>query len=392
LNDVRLAVLLLAPVLPFPPDRGGKADVWRRALALRTCGATVLIACPRADENSDRAAVEAAAREGIDLVLFDRVSIGEALTHWLRAVGSGLPLFSARRLPAAAACRQLSARARELGINVVVSEGPWLWPLAKRIGQTLDCPLVYRSHNIEAAYMRRQRELERSWRMRLSMKVNFFGLDRFERQAIANADLLLDISADDLGHWRHPHGRCLPPIPAPAVDPALAERTDGVVFLGNLRAPNNLAGLRMLLDEVLPAVRRKAPELSFHVVGSSPDAQTEQWIRSTGAQLHKDVANPLAWLLGAGCIVNPVRDGSGVQLKTLDMLQTDRPIVTFAQGLRGLPPKVRDTVKVVSSPAELTESILRLHRQGFPPAPGRAQVRELFDGRAFFTMLCEVQK
>jgi hypothetical protein len=212
--------------------------------------------------------------------------------------------------------------------------------------------------------------------MRLSMKVNFFGLDRFERQAIANADLLLDISADDLGHWRHPHGRCLPPIPAPAVDPALAERTDGVVFLGNLRAPNNLAGLRMLLDEVLPAVRRKAPELSFHVVGSSPDAQTEQWIRSTGAQLHKDVANPLAWLLGAGCIVNPVRDGSGVQLKTLDML----------------PPKVRDTVKVVSSPAELTESILSLHRQGFPPAPGRAQVRELFDGRAFFTMLCEVQK
>ena len=27
--------------------------------------------------------------------------------------------------------------------------------------------------------------------------------------------------------------------------------------------------------------------------------------------------------MGAGCIVNPVRDGSGVQLKTLDMLQTD---------------------------------------------------------------------
>lgn len=392
MSDVRLGVLLVAPVLPYPPDRGGKADVWRRALALQKCGATVLLACPRADDDADQQAAEAAAREGIELFLFDRMPLGQAMGRWLSSASAGLPLFSARRLPTDVDQQRLLERARERRVNVVVSEGPWLWPLAKAIGQALKCPLVYRSHNIEAAYMRRQRELERSGRTRLSMRVSFFGLDRFERHAIRNSDLLLDISADDLGHWRHPRGLCLPPIPAPSVDAADAEKADGVVFLGNLRAPNNLAGLRLLLDEVLPAVHREAPGLQFHVVGSGPDAQTEQWIRSTGARLNKDVANPLAWLMGAGCIVNPVRDGSGVQLKTLDMLQTDRPVVTFAQGLRGLPPQVRETVHVIASKEEMTSAILDLHRQGFPAASGRRQVRELFDDRAFFNMLSEVRQ
>lgn len=383
------AVLVVAPVLPFPPDRGGKADVWRRALALRECGATVLLACPRNGDASDQLMTDAAAKAGIELMLYNRAPSGQALRHWLLS-GVGLPLFSARRLPTAGDEEALVKRARSLGINVVVSEGPWLWSLAKAVGRALGCPVVYRSHNIEAAYMRRQRELERSGRTRASMAFSFLGLERFEHRAIAEADLLLDISADDLAHWHHPHGHCLPPVPAPLIDPACAERADGLLFLGNLRAPNNLAGLKMLLEEVLPVVRRHAPGLPCHVVGSGPDAETERWISVAGATLHKDVAEPMAWLMGAGCIVNPVRDGSGVQLKTLDMLQTDRPIITFAQGLRGLPSQVREAVKVVTTPAELADAILILHRQGFPAVANRGPVREAFDNRAFFRRLAEV--
>lgn len=389
MSGAKPTVLLVAPVLPFPPDRGGKADVWRRALALRECGATVLLACPRNGDLTDGLMTDAAAQAGVELMLLARAPSGQAIRHWLLS-GLSLPLFSARRMPTTADEQALIHRARGLGVNVVVSEGPWLWPLAKTVGRALGCPLVYRSHNIEAAYMQRQRELERSGRVRASMTLSFFGLERFERRAIGEADLLLDISSDDLAHWRHPRGRCLPPVPAPLIDPSRAERTEGVLFLGNLRAPNNLAGLKMLLEEVLPAIRSQAPGLPCHVVGSGPDAQTERWINAAGATLHKDVAEPMAWLMGAACIVNPVRDGSGVQLKTLDMLQTDRPIVSFAQGLRGLPPQVRDAVNVVTTPAELADTILVLHRQGFPPAAHRAAVRETFDSRAFFRLLAEV--
>lgn len=222
------------------------------------------------------------------------------------------------------------------------------------------------------------------------MRLSFCRLERFERHAISRSDLLLDISADDLGHWHHPRGRCLPPLPAPLSELPQGGLSDGVLFLGNLQTPNNLAGLRLLLDDVMPRVWREQPGLPVHVVGSGPGAETERWITARGARLHKNVADPMAWLMGAGCIVNPVRDGSGVQLKTLDMLQTDRPILSFAQGLRGLPAQARAAVRLVATPAELAEAIVALQREGFPAATGRAAVRALFDERAFQRALAEV--
>lgn len=383
------AVLLVTPVLPYPPDRGGKADVWRRALALRECGATVLLACPRNGDATDGLVSTAAAEAGIKLALFSRASSSRTLWRMM-VTGLTLPLFSARRMPSQEDENQLTQFAQRLGINIVVSEGPWLWPLVNRIGRTLGCPTIYRSHNIEASYMRRQRELEQSVRAKASMAISFAGLKRFERRGISEADLLLDISTDDLAFWGHPRGYCLPPVPAPLIDASRVVPTDGVLFLGNLRAPNNLAGLKMLLEIVIPAVRRHVPCFPCHVVGSRPDESTERWIAAAGATLHKDVAEPMAWLMGARCIVNPVSEGSGVQLKTLDMLQTDRPIVTFAQGLRGLPSQVRETVTVVTSPAEFSDAILSLHGRGFPNVINRGAVREVFDHRAFFKLLSEV--
>ncbi len=388
MSDKPLSVLLVAPVMPYPPNRGGKADVWRRAVALSKCGASVLLACPSADEASNQAAGKAAAEAGIELFLLDRVPLTSAIGRWITS-GVSVPLFAARRQPTSATCARLVERARALGVRTVVAEGPWLWPLASLVGRSLGCSLVYRSHNIEYGYMRRQRELETSPRARASMLVNFLGLEGFERRAIAEAHLLLDISSEDLVHWGHPHGRCLPPIPAGRAASATIQPTKGLLFLGNLMSPNNLAGLRFLLDDVLPEVRRQVPELECHVVGAGPDAQTEQWIAAAGAILHKDVADPMAWAAGAGCIVNPVRDGSGVQLKTLDMLQTDRPIISFDQGLRGLPPQVRSTVCVVKTRDDLIAAILGLQRQGFPVAGGRESVRKLFDERAFFDVLSE---
>jgi len=95
------------------------------------------------------------------------------------------------------------------------------------------------------------------------------------------------------------------------------------------------------------------------------------------------------WLRGADCIVNPVMDGSGVQLKMLDMLQTDRPVVSFAQGVRGLPSQVAKVVNVVTDAEEMARTILRLHVQGFPSVSDRTAVRAAFSVCAFRDALVE---
>lgn len=377
--------LLLAPDIPFPPNRGGRADVWRRAVALRSAGSEVSVAFP--GEPPDTAATAAARDQGIRLVAFARQSEIGAVSRWALVAG-GMPLFVHRRMPTTTGFRALLEDLKATGVNVVVSEGPWLWELGRRLAAEFDCPLVYRSHNIEHRYMKRQAQLERSRFKRAWMSVSFAGLERFERRCIRRSDMLLDISADDLGFWGHPMGRWLPPLPSTSTDLG-GPRHGGVVFIGNLRTPNNIAGLRLLLGDVMPRVRLACPSLAFFVVGSSPSARLEHEIEQAGAKLFKNVDEPMDWMRGADCLVNPVMDGSGVQLKMLDMLQTDRPVVTFAQGVRGLPPDVAKVVEVVTDAAEMARAILRLQVQGFPSSSNRAGVRAAFSVLAFRNALAE---
>jgi hypothetical protein len=380
-----ISALLLAPDIPFPPNRGGRADVWRRAEALRATNCEVAVAYPGEPPSSDGEV--AAQQRGIRLIAFDRGSLFAAVLSWVLRPGRP-PFFMVRRAPSATAYKALLSESRAKRVNVVVSEGPWLWELSYRLSRDLGCRLVYRSHNIEHRYMKRQAQLERSLLVKARMLVSLAGLERFERNCISQSDVLLDISADDLSYWGHPKARWLPPL-ASRTGSTGAPRRGGVVFVGNLRTPNNVSGLRLLLKEVMPRVRDVCPALCFFVVGSSPPAELERDIEQAGAQLFKDVAEPMDWLHGADCIVNPVMYGSGVQLKMLDMLQTDRPVVTFAQGVRGLPSEVARVVDVVPDAAAMAQAILDWHARGFPRAPDRSLVRSAFSVSAFRDALME---
>jgi hypothetical protein len=385
MTSTEIRALLLAPDIPFPPNRGGRADVWRRAEALRATDCEVTVAYPG---GRPPGAAEGAAQErGIHLIAFERQSLFAAVRSWVLSPGRP-PFFTLRRAPSATAYTALLAESRAKRVTVVVSEGPWLWELSHRLSRDLGCRLVYRSHNIEHRYMKRQAQLERSLLVKARMFVSLAGLERYERKCISQSDVLLDISADDLSYWAHPRARWLPPLPS-RTGSTNESRHGGVVFVGNLRTPNNVAGLRLLLTEVMPRVRHVCPSLCFFVVGSSPSADLEREIEQAGAQLFKDVAEPMDWLLGADCIVNPVMDGSGVQLKMLDMLQTDRPVVTFAQGVRGLPSEVARVVDVVPDAEAMAGTILRWQAQGFPRAPDRTSVRAAFAVSAFRDALVE---
>jgi hypothetical protein len=377
--------LLLAPDIPFPPNRGGRADVWRRAQALRETGCSVIVAYP--GEPPSERAMAAADAHGISLLAFERQGTVSAIWSWVSTRGD-MPLFMHRRMPTASAAQRLLPALRKAGVNVVVCEGPWLWNLGRVLSMELQCRLVYRSHNIEHRYMNRQAQLEKSLFRKALMWLSFAGLESYERHCIAQSHMLLDISADDLAYWGHPKGRWLPPLPVSTRN-SHGQRQGGVVFVGNLRTPNNIAGVRLLLAEVLPRVRQACPSLPFFVVGSLPSEELEREIEKAGAVLRKDVAEPMEWMRGADCLVNPVMDGSGVQLKMLDMLQTDRPVVTFAQGVRGLPREVAGVVNVVANADEMARTIVRWADQGFPDVSDRRAVRTAFNARAFGVALME---
>lgn len=385
-------LLVLAPDIPWPANRGGRADIWRRIQAFRLQGAEIFLvnlfepSGPFMPTEDNLAHVRRHV-DGYDCFPMRR---GRLLTLKRLARVNKLPWHVATRVPTLAERERLLASVKAFSPTAVWLEGPWFGELAQAIANDLSIPLAYRSHNIEFRYLRGQAHAAARLRDQLAWRMACLGLERYELSLMLSAQAVFDISIEDMAYWRTrgvQRAHWLPPLPEMALNSCADEPIAGdIVFSGNLRTPNNLLGLRWLIDEVMPLVWKQAPDARLRVVGSSPNsALQEQLAKLPNLETNYDVLSVQPYVLGARVLANPVFVGSGVQLKTLDMLSTDVPVVTRSQGLRGLPPELKTILNVADEAAAFASALLvararpdpwlmerRSFRQQFSP-PGIAQ-------------------
>jgi hypothetical protein len=152
-----------------------------------------------------------------------------------------------------------------------------------------------------------------------------------------------------------------------------------VLFVGGLRTPNNVQGVRWLVGRVLPIVAASRPDVVFSIVGSYPDPDLVAELAAVPSiRTHYDVPAVTPHQFGAGVLVNPVSVGSGVQVKMLDMLMTEAPIVTRSQGLSGLPREWAGLLDVADDEAAFAAAVLRRLDTADVDLAGRAAARRQF--------------
>lgn len=340
------ARVVVIPIdIPVPANSGGRIDVWRRAGVLRAMGG----------------------RLGL-LTWYDLARNGEPTLHqrselsklfeaqMLQAI-SRSPINLVRRLmkmlrwPSHAAARWAACDrqavinwARNFNPDVVLLDGLYGAPLALWLAETLKVPLVYRSHNIEAVYMRRQLASASGLKRKLGLWVNLIGLASLERKVMGASRAVLDISLEDMAHWRqqgYQHVHWLPPV----VDADFVRHLAGgsqdraewdLLYFGNLNTPNNVKAVSWLLREVLP--RLKTTRFRLCLAGSRPSAELVQWAaEDPRVHLLADPPNMAEVIRSARVLVNPVFAVSGVNLKSVEMLFSDAALVSTSAGVQGLP-------------------------------------------------------
>ena len=386
---------VFSPDLPYPPNRGGRADVWRRILGLRALGHRVMLVC-LVEPAGHPLAPSAAELAAVDAVVAARFSFPMRRSPWRMvrqlALAWHTPWHAATRVPLGAERQRLQAMLDDFAPDVLWLDGPWFGRVVLDVlARGCRARLAYRSHNIEHQYLWRQAAVAMRLRDRLAWRMACWGLARFERRLMDRADVVFDISMDDLAFWQAQGVQSLhwlPPLPELAVADAAGRASAAaapdvpgeVVFVGNLATPNNVRGVQFLLCEVLPLLRARRPGTSVSIVGSRPGADVRAWAAQAGAALHADVAQPMQHMLGAVVLVNPVMTGSGVQVKMLDMLMTDRPIVTTTQGTRGLPAEVAALLLVADTAPAFADAVCAVlaQAQANVDVAERARVRQQF--------------
>jgi hypothetical protein len=362
-------ITILMPEPPTPANHGGRVDRWTRLKGLKTLGGVVqLIYWPLGLLNEEFRPFVA------DVLAVPRRR--RPLSYLLGHPPGRLASF----LPASADRAQVLEAVRRFAPSCLLAEGIDVALPAEWLADRLGLPLAYRSQNIEHLYWQRQLEIAP-----LKQRPVFFlgtrGLFEVERRLRSRAGLVLDICEEDAEWWRRgpPGGNVevLRPLLELGAEHAASGRLDiDLSFTGGLAAPNNVRAVRWLCQDVMPLVDAQLGRRAQVVIaGSHPTEEVLDICRESGATLVADAPSLAPIRERTRVLVNPILDSSGVNVKTVEMLATGRPIVTTSGGMRGLMDLIDEKVTVADTASGFAEGITRYLRAGTnDPPPHRAEV------------------
>ena len=210
-------------------------------------------------------------------------------------------------------------------------------------------PLIVHAHNIESA---RFREMGKWWWSLLWL---------LERYTFRNANLILFKTAEDLDFARErfgvPASRCLVipygltrvgvPDAAEKAAAAAAIRQQYdiaadekiLLFSGTLDYAPNANALALIVDQLIPMLSAMTNR-PFRVIACgriiNPGYQRLLELNHDHYTYAGMVENLQPYLLAADVFINPVYEGGGIKVKTMEALSFNLPVVSTAHSARGI--------------------------------------------------------
>jgi glycosyltransferase involved in cell wall biosynthesis len=395
-DDKRL--LVVAPEAPWPTTHGGRVDIWNRYEGLVAEGwSLALLFWSRPGEEPD-----AAARAKLGTVfarLIERPlrrDIGARALRLLRTLRQ--PSLVALRHPDDAAFNDLLEQARAFAPAAVVSEFVYVSAVASRLAKALGVPLIVRSHNIEHRYMATQHRLATSLKQRLQIAAARLHLKGFETTSLRNAWAVLDISQSDAELWRQQGVSRVHWVPsffprlqsAVRHDIAWQDRRFDVGYLGNLWAPNNVAAVTWFIADILPLIRRSRPDVRVMIAGSNASAELIGILEATpNVTFIPHPADADMARADVRVLINPIREGSGINTKSVEMLYANSPVVVTPFAVNGMSAETADAFAVATSAEEFATKTIAAMDTPYTPNPARLLARERF-GRGGARAMSEI--
>jgi len=120
-----------------------------------------------------------------------------------------------------------------------------------------------------------------------------------------------------------------------AHDPT-GERSDEVLFVGNLEYAPNVDAVITFARDVLPRIQRRRPSTRFVVVGRNPSADVRRLDDGNRCIVYADAPSLTEFYERAALVVVPMRMGSGTRIKVLEAMAHGKALVSTSLGLEGL--------------------------------------------------------
>lgn len=321
-------ILIMSPMGVFPARSGGHSAVLEPAKILARSGMEVtLFGYGIRRFEALRHFRPFLRRIEHNLTEYRYVSIWNWVDYWQRG-RSGIPAVNAVRFIARSNPKML--RDIFMGADIIQYESPWLFPYCPARK-----PRVLIAHNVEARLSERVAKISEAIRVQIAST---------ERDAWRRADLALCFTCEDRDGLLSRYGAreafvlpigvdigsLRPSTPSQKTEARRKLGLEGkfvVLFTGSRHLPNRNA--LALMDDWSRQI--SDPEVLWVAAGSigARSKSRENFIQTGELPDIED------WFRAADCCINPLVEGSGMNVKMLEFLAHGLPVVSTPFGARG---------------------------------------------------------
>jgi glycosyltransferase involved in cell wall biosynthesis len=390
-----MRILFLTFQFPFPPDNGARIKTLSILDYLRPRHDVTLLCLTRRepDDEQQRWASEFG---DVRWVVLDR---GRNPVNLARSYLSGVPL-SIERNRSGEMSRLVSAALTEAEYHAVFVDG---WLMAQFLPERFGGLKLLHEHNAEyVIWIGRplDRGILRKWLVgREARRVRAYEagiLGRFDAVfAVAEHDrqALVDIGAKPGCTLVLPNLADASLFEMPALSFEASEPV--ILYFGTLSWRPNIEGLERFITQVLPLVRKEAPQARLLIAGRDAPAALERLARrATGVDFMGPVADAETLYHKARVFVEATRSGGGTKLKILNAMARGLPVVASLEAAEGIKAVPGEHLLIAGDDHGRAADIVRLMADAGLwarlSANGRALIREKYVAEKAFGVLGEV--
>lgn len=379
-------ILLITPQIPFPLVDGGKKSIFGLIKYLSKRGHKIDLVTYRKHADSS------SANENLSQFCTPYILDIQTDNNIIDAIGN---LFS--QVPYNFSKYQCSEMENFLGnllnrrsydlIQVHNSHMAWVIDSIKKIR---NIPSVLRQENVEMMIMRRFTENEKNIFKRTYAKIQLSKLLRYEPQICEKFDKCIMISNHDENLLKKMNPKIKACSIPSGVDFDELEINDSpklkysLAHIGNLNWLPNRDSLQWFLNDIFPEIVSKFPESKLFIYGGG-DFQKIKYDRSLQKNIIVKgyVENIWQELSDKSLSIIPLRVGSGIRIKILEMLALGLPIITTEIGKEGIDVRDGEELLIAHSAEDFVDKIQRFfHHDSYGKQlsqRGRLFVKKYYD-------------
>lgn len=180
-----------------------------------------------------------------------------------------------------------------------------------------------------------------------------------EKKGLDRADVIIAIQTQDAEYFNKNSekkvitvGHLTGPVESDQKEPVHPPR---LLFVGSSN-PSNLDGIKWFLDNIFKDLRQEVPGIELDLIGNAGD-----FIEPAPGLNHIGRVKELTpYYMKASVVINPLRFGTGLKIKSVEALVMQRPLVTTPNGATGLEEWAGRAFLCAETPAKFGNAILQV--------------------------------